>query len=301
MPINTAKKVTEEDIEKVLKGITIPSPPQVLADLQLELAMPDPDIDEISGIIGKDAGLTGGILKTLSSPFYSIDEDVQSVYKAVLLLGMNTVINIINTLCLRSELVSNKLSKEDMSFLTRFWDSSTDMAMAASLVAEQTRKVSPEKAYLLALFSNVGIALMMERFNDCPAVIMRSYNGEYERVIDAENEAYDTNHAVLGFYTARSWKLPKQLCDVIAIHHNGKSIFTDPDTEDSIENNYLAVLKIAEHLCGFHRSVAGQEIDHEWSAIQDGVLYYLGLSEEDLADLASRVEELGIGSSTYFT
>lgn len=33
--------VTQENIEKILKGITIPSPPQVVADLQMEMAMPE--------------------------------------------------------------------------------------------------------------------------------------------------------------------------------------------------------------------------------------------------------------------
>ena len=92
--------LTTENIEKVLKGITIPSPPQVVADLQMEMAMPDPDLNEMADMISKDPGLAGGVLKTLNSPFYG-NRDIASISKAVMMLGMNTIANIVNTLYLR--------------------------------------------------------------------------------------------------------------------------------------------------------------------------------------------------------
>lgn len=52
--------LSQENIEKILKGITIPSPPQIIADLQMEMAMPDPDLNEMANMISKDPGLSGG-------------------------------------------------------------------------------------------------------------------------------------------------------------------------------------------------------------------------------------------------
>ena len=36
----------------------------------------------------------------------------------------------------------------------------------------------------------------------------------------AEFRELNTNHAVIGYYTAKSWRLPRIWCDVIAEHHN---------------------------------------------------------------------------------
>ena len=62
--------LTQENIESILKGITIPSPSQIIADLQMEMAMSEPDLNEMANMISKDPGLAGGVLKILNSPFY---------------------------------------------------------------------------------------------------------------------------------------------------------------------------------------------------------------------------------------
>ena len=41
------QEISEERVAKILKGITIPSPPQILADLQLAMYDPDPDLNAI--------------------------------------------------------------------------------------------------------------------------------------------------------------------------------------------------------------------------------------------------------------
>ncbi len=78
--------MTQGNVEKILKEITIPSPPQIVADLQMEMAMPDPDLNAMADMISKDPGLAGGVLKTLNSPFYG-NHDIGSISKAVMMLG----------------------------------------------------------------------------------------------------------------------------------------------------------------------------------------------------------------------
>ena len=82
--------VTQENIENILKGITIPSPPQIIADLQMEMAMPEPDLNEMADMISKDPGLAGGVLKTLNSPFYG-NRDIASISQAVMMLSRGVI------------------------------------------------------------------------------------------------------------------------------------------------------------------------------------------------------------------
>lgn len=35
--------------------------------------------------------------------------------------------------------------------------------------------------------------------------------GAEQRVVDTENQVFNTNHAVVGYYTAKSWRLPEHL------------------------------------------------------------------------------------------
>jgi len=295
----STEALEEEQLESILQGIKIPSPPQLLVDLQMEMLELDPSLDKIAEYISADPGMSGGIIKTVRSPFYGIDEEIGSMKQAVLLLGMKTVMNIITTLSIRSETECSELSQAQLSFMNRFWDSCVDIAKAASVIATQTRLVNADTAYMAGMFSNTGIALMMQRFENYPEILRESYTGCDERIVDTENRHYSTNHAVLGYYMAKSWKLPKIVCDVIPIHHNAAELFAKRDDKGSELLDVLATLKLAEHAAKMYQNVAGSGQDHEWDKIADDVLYYVGLSEDEYVDLMNSIQDQGIGVHSY--
>jgi len=290
----------QDDIEKILKGITIPSPPQIIADLQMEMAMPDPDLNEMADMISKDPGLAGGVLKILNSPFYG-NRDIGSISKAVMMLGMNTVASIVNTLYLReSTFQQSDVSDELYKAMNHFWDSATDVARACQLVAQRLRFNDPDKVYMLGLFHNAGIPLLMQRFPDYPEILVQSYLHEDHRIVDTENKLCKTNHAVVSFYAARSWKLPELLCRVIAEHHNGIDIFSEADKTNVDEKYLLAMLKLGEHLAGLYQTIGNQSDDIEWQQIKEKTLDYLDLTQFDFEDLLESAADNGIGGQSYF-
>ena len=292
-------EATGGELDKILHGITIPSPPQLLVDIQLEMLDPDPSLDRITNYICADPAMSAGILKTLHSPFYCLGEEVTSIRQAVLLLGMKTVFSIINMISLRSEAMNEQISEAQLKFLNRFWDSSTDIAISASLIASRLRVLPEDTAYLLGLFSNAGIALMAQRFDDYPDVIAKSYSGLDERIVDTENRCFDTNHAVLGYYMARSWKVPKQVCEVIRVHHSAKELLGNRSEASSPIKDMLAILKLAEHFACLHKVLARQDSDCEWEDIADDVLFYLDISEDEYVDIENAIKEQGIGTSSF--
>ena len=292
--------LSTEDIEDILKGITIPSPPQIIADLQMEMAMPEPDLNEMAAMISKDPGLAGGVLKTLNSPIYG-NRDIGSISQAVMMLGMGTVANIVNTLYLRDSLShSEDISEEIQNAMNNFWDSAADVARACRVVAERLQVNDPDMAYMLGLFQNAGIPLLILRFPDYPEVLVKSYLLDEKRIVDVENNLIKTNHAVVSFYAARSWKLPEILCRVIAEHHSAAEIFSEKDKTDSTEKSYLAILKISEHLANLSKTIGNNDIDEEWEKIGESVVEYIGLSQFDYEDLVSYAAENGIGGQAYF-
>ncbi len=295
-----SQAISLDDLEKLLHGITIPSPPQVLADIQMELALPDTDIRTLADLIEQDAGLSGGVLKTVNSPIFSAAPNVSSIREAVNILGIDLVINILNSLSLRSEMAQSSLTEESVKFLVYFWDSASDIAMVSSLIAKRVGFKSPDQAYMLGLFHNAGIPLLMSRFTNYLTVLQEAYSGSDQRIIDTENRLVDTNHAVVGFYIGKSWKLPRALCDAIARHHSIAEVFAESDDDDSELKDLLAILKIAEHVVGLHRIVSGQPQDYEWEKIADYVLSQCGLSEDEIEDITSQAQDLGIGVLSYY-
>jgi HD-like signal output (HDOD) protein len=285
-----AQELSAEQIRQVLQGISVPPQPQIMVDLQMEQVMPSPDLKSIARLISQDPGLSGALLKIVNSPFFGLTNRIASIQQAVNLLGCNTVINLINAQSIKGE-----MSDETIVTLNRFWDTAQDVAMTCLTLAKRIGYQSADEAYALGLFHNCGIPLMLKRFPDYMTVLEEAYAsaGPERRVVDTENRLLNTNHAVVGYFTARSWRLPEHLCEAIANHHNALSIFTDDSVRDAQLKNLLAILKMAEHICASHLVLGNQSEDYEWLSIRAQVLDYVGLSEYDFENLKESIRELG--------
>ncbi len=211
------------------------------------------------------------------------------IEQAVSLLGLNIVINILNGLSIKGEMSDDKIQA-----MTRFWDTANDIAMVCATVAKQIGFNSPDEAYAMGLFHNSGIPLMMLRFDNYLSVMEEGYAESEQRIIDVENRTFNTNHAVVGYYTAKSWNLPLTICDVIAEHHNTEALFSKKDGKAQEKKTLLAILKIAEHICGNYKILGFQTEDFEWRKISKDILEYVGLSTYDIEEMKENFKDMGI-------
>lgn len=285
-------ELTDDQIKHILQGIKIPPQPQILVDLQMEQVMPDPDLKQIARLISQDVGLSGTMLKFVNSPFLGLSNRITSIEQAVSLLGLNSVINILNGLSIKGEMTDEKIV-----VMTRFWDTANDIAMVCATIAKKIGFHSPDEAYALGLFHNSGIPLMMQRFDNYLSVMEEGYAETTDRLIDVENRLFNTNHAVVGYYTAKSWNLPITICDVIAEHHSAESIFKNKDGKSQERKTLLAILKIAEHICGNYINLGSQTTDFEWERINKDILEYVGLTTYDIEDMKEYFKDMGVSIS----
>ena len=283
-------ELSSQQISQALQGISVPPQPQIMVDLQMEQYMPDPDLEVIARLIAQDPGLSGALLKIVNSPYYGLTNKIASIRRAVTLLGSRTVINLINAQSIKGE-----MGDDTIVTLNRFWDTAQDVAMTSLTLAKRTGMSAPDEAYALGLFHDCGIPLMLKRFADYMHVLEQGYAsaGPGRRVVDTENRHFNTNHAVVGYYTAKSWRLPAHLTEAIANHHNALAIFSDESSRNSQLKNLLAVLKMAEHICASYKVLGNQREDHEWNSISHLVLDYIGLSDYDFENLKESIRELG--------
>ncbi|TXR54846.1 HDOD domain-containing protein [Reinekea thalattae] len=284
-------ELDNQKIEQILLGISVPPQPQIMVDLQMEQFAPEPDIHRIAELIAQDVGLSGTMLKIVNSSAYGLVNHINSVQQATILLGVTTVINIINGISIRGE-----LSDQDIVKLNNFWDTSFDVAVVCKHVAKKIGMPLVDEAYLLGLFHNVGIVLMNRRFANYMDCLPECYSGKYSRIIDTENELFKTNHAVIGYYIARAWKLPKVICECIADHHSTTNVFSANSSASNDKKSLLAVLKIAEYICGCAKILGKSDHFTEWEQIQNLIYEYTGLGSYDLESMIDEFSEMGIVS-----
>lgn len=283
-------ELTAEQIKFALQGITVPPQPQIMVDLQIEQYMPDPDLTEIARLISQDPGMAGALLKLINSSYFGLSNRISSIQRAVNLLGSRSVINLINALSIKSE-----MNDDAIVTLNRFWDTAQDVAVTCLTLAKRIGSQAVDEAYALGLFHDCGVPLMFKKFPNYMAVLEQGYTStnHNQRIVDFENKAFNTNHAVVGYFTAKAWRLPEHLSLTIANHHNALAVFSDESSRHSTLKNMLSILKMAEHICQSHLILGKTRQDSEWDNVGHLILDYVGLSEYDFQELKSNIRELG--------
>lgn len=283
-----ATDLTQEQIQGIMQGIAIPPQPQVLVDLQMEQMSPDCTVASIAKLISQDVGLSGSILKTVNSPLFKQFNQITSITQAVNILGINSVVNLVNALSIKGA-----LSDDDIIALGKFWDCAMDVAVVAAVVAKQIGFSSPDEAYTIGLFHDCGVAMLMGRLKHYPHILAEAYARPDVPITATENTLLNTNHAVVGYYVGKSWHLPTHLCEAIHEHHRAEHTIAN-EKADPKKKTLLAVLKMAEHICRTYQTLGGQDEDHEWNRIDETVLIYVGMTEYDFESLTNHIREQGL-------
>ena len=274
--------LSQTDMDKTLKGISIPPRPQVLVKLNKEMHKDDPDPQVIVRLISADVGLSAAVLKTVNSPFFGLSSKISSVANAVKLLGLKAAGQIVTGLVLRSSVVGEARSLE------RFWDSAEKVAGMAAYIASTLPRGPRDDAYSFGLFRDIGIPILMQKFPDYRQTLAVADAAIDRSMTSIEDERHATNHATVGYLVGKSWFLPEVICEAIRYHHD-LSVCEDNDAISSQARTLLAITRLAEH---FNDEYVRMRSNPEWEKMGARVLDYLGLKETEYLDLREELSSM---------
>ena len=72
-----------------IRDIGIPPRPTILAQIEAETAKDEPDFIFLAKLLGKDVGLSAGMIKVANSPYFSLGKKVPTIQEALLVLGLD--------------------------------------------------------------------------------------------------------------------------------------------------------------------------------------------------------------------
>lgn len=275
-----AKAIDMSLIEHALQGFTIPPQPQVLRHIQQQLNAAEPDLNRIAALIALDIGTAGFTLKVVNSAFFGLRNKMTSVEQACRYLGLNRVVTLARSVLLRFALEDGRQD----AFSQKLWNNALHTANLAMALAKQLNfdQQCQDDCYSLGLFRNAGMALISQQSNQYPAIMQRGLT-EQLSASAIEEQFFKTSHEVLGFLIAESWGLTDTLCNVIAYHHSATLLLA---TDNKVEHQRFAILKIAEYLSGESRQLFGINVDPEWQSQEAAILEVLDLEPLQLPELA---------------
>jgi len=264
-------------------GIAIPPQPELLA----EIAKVFPKTKQVSALIAQDAKISAGVLKVVNSPFIGLSRPVDQLEQAIVLLGLDGVMNIVNAVSLHST-----LAVEGDANLQAFWRNTQATAAAAGMLAIELTGVQPHDAYLLGLFRDCAIPLIYQKFPHYFSILHQGYNDQAARIISIEDKQIKANHAVIGHLIARAWRLPKAIIQAVNDHHSHRRLMCESNNQVEVYTDRLcATLKLAEHVSRTSLTYGNTYKDYEWEVYKKPILNLINKPPQEILNIVNAIVE----------
>lgn len=275
-------EIDDSTLKDVSKQFYLPPKPEILSKLQTYCEAEDVPIRDLSDLVAQDIAISSAILKIINSPAYGLARTVSDIKQAVMFLGEKGVTTLVQSIKLKQAFADQICELN----LDEFWDYSANVANTTMMVGRYVKSIVPiEDLYSLGLFHDCGIPPLAIKHQDYYKHTPMSGNQE-PISIQEEDLMYSTNHAVVGYYIANAWNLPKELCQLILEHHNLE--FLKENTSMAQQASFSA-LKLAEYLV--HQTQYNKP-SPDWVYVENTVMEFLGLVDDDMADLREDVVSL---------
>lgn len=116
-------------------------------------------IDDISDVILVDPALAGTILKLANSSFFNYPGKIDTISKAVLVLGITEVYNLVIAYCSTQAF---KETSAKQNYLDDFWERSVDCALLVKYLSCRLNIPNAERLFILGLLHNLGELIIQE-------------------------------------------------------------------------------------------------------------------------------------------
>ncbi len=235
----------------------------------------DAPIQEIEDVLRLDPGLTANVLKLTNSAFFGLPAKVGSMKRAVMLLGLRKLKQLIMASCLNA-VMDKDIPGYDLP-AGELWRHSIAVSVAAEGLVRELDLESGDDIFTAALLHDVG-KMVLGQFIDDDYAALEAAAGSTVSFEIAEKEVLGTDHAEVGARILEQWSLPEALVHAVRWHHNPeKSEEVHPSTD---------IVHVANMLCLMLGIGVGREgLQYQPSPV---VTRRLGLKPFHLEKLASQ-------------
>ncbi|PCH97199.1 MAG: HDOD domain-containing protein [Gammaproteobacteria bacterium] len=184
-------------------------------------------IDDISEVILVDPALAGTILKLANSSFFNYPGKIDTISKAVLVLGITEVYNLVIAYFSTQAFKDTSANKD---YLDDFWERSVDCALLIKYLGYRLHVKNSERLFILGLLHNLG-ELAIQQVS--PEKIEQCYSD------DITNLPWRKQQDILAFTYGECtaelltlWQLPYSL--VSPIRHQDEADFSQVKIESQL-------------------------------------------------------------------
>ncbi len=192
------------------------SPPGTCMQVLKLIRSPNASADSIAEAVSCDPNLTARVLKLVNSSFFGFASRIDTVTRAIALIGMLELYNLVVTVSVVRSF-SNVAST--LVNMDTFWRHSIYSALLARTLAQNCHILHPERVFVAGLLHDLGSLVLYNQLPDISHLLLMQAEGDEQDLFRLEEELLGFSHAHVGALIMRTWSFPEALCEAIENHH----------------------------------------------------------------------------------
>ena len=206
---------TSLNIDRVVEKIKeLPTLPDVVFKVNEIVNNPNTSASDLEEVISRDQAIAAKVLKLVNSAFYGLPGRVDTLARAIPLLGFSTVRNIVLSVSIFD---MGAISHFDMR---AFWRHSFATSVVAKSIAQADGLPDAESQSLAGLLHDLGKVVLFQHFVKEYERVLELMEKKSLTFIQAERSLYSIDHASVGNALATRWGFPPNITASVAYHHN---------------------------------------------------------------------------------
>ncbi len=221
---------------------------------------------EIAMLIEKDISVTAKILKVANSPLWGYASKVDSVQRALVLLGLKQVSNIVIAVSLYSTFAS--LRPNPYFDREQFWLHSVSTGQIARKLTRALDLNFQGEEFVAGLIHDIGKMALDQFWPDQFQEVTRFSQSNNIPMIEAERQLLNCTHAEIGAALLEYWNFPETIVTVLQYHHFPHLAPTQKELTAIV---YFSNLLCGLWECGFDSEYGSRCLEEEpaWSVLQE--------------------------------
>jgi len=196
---------------------TIKTLPHVAIRLTKLISDENSTMQDFEKMIKMDPTLVLRLLRVVNSSYYALRQKVDSISRAVVIIGMNNLRNMIVTETLKD--IFKESQGQGAFSRNRLWLHCAAVSICSQMISERIFGQNGENAFLCGILHDIGMIVEDQTAHDLFNHACKAYAQDSGTIIDHEKEIIGTDHCEVGYLLAKDWKLPLEVREGIKQHH----------------------------------------------------------------------------------
>ena len=228
-------------------------------------------------IISSDPALMVKILKMANSSFYALPQKVNTIEKAISILGVCALKNIALSFVISKEFKKSGNYGFDFGY---FWKRSVTTAIAADLTGKLLLDKSDD-LFVNGLLMDIGSIIMYMNHPDMYLTVLEDKRVSQLPITTIEKTIFGCDHQFVGGSALKAWGLDESIFNPVLNHHNS-------DTASEQYKTRSNILYIANKISGTYHSLKKTD---KFNVIKKHLKSLYEISDREIENLVDTVAE----------